>query len=118
MFRDVPGYTAYEQSDLGLAAVLSRWYTGATEHRMHIESSYAKINAISGVDQGCSLSTSGFSAAIDAILRFVLADLCRLLDGGAKLFAYLDDWYLHIKLHCLNDALVLISAATRSSRLS
>ena len=24
--------------------------------------------------------------------RFVLADLCRLLDDGTKLFAYLDDW--------------------------
>ena len=46
-------------------------------------------------------------------LRFVLADICRQLDDGAKLFAYLDDWYLWIKPQCLTDALVLISAATR-----
>ena len=54
-----------EQSDADLAAVFSKWYTGTTEHRMHHDSANTKISANSGVDQGCSLSTSGFSAAID-----------------------------------------------------
>ena len=66
-----------EQTDPALAAVLSR---------------------------GCALSTSGFSAGNDRVLRFVLADLCRLLDAGAKLFANLDNWNLYIKPHCLNNA--------------
>ena len=61
-----------EHTDPDLAAVFSRWYTGVTEHRMHFKSSYAKI-----------------SAAIDLVTRFVLADLCRLLDDGAQLFAHL-----------------------------
>ena len=86
-----------EQRDPDLAGVFSKWYTGATEHRMHFESSYTKITANSGVDQGCLLSTCGFSAAIDPVLRYVLADICKQLDSGAKLSAYLDD-YLWIKL--------------------
>ena len=89
-----------EYTDPDLAAVCSKWYTGDTEHRMHLESSHTKITANS-----------------DPVLRFALADFCRLLDDGAKLFAYLDDWYLWIKPQCLNDALVLISAATRSANL-
>ena len=104
-----------EQSDPDFAAVFSRWYTGSTEHRMHFESSNVKINANSG--QGCSLSTCRFSAAIDPVLRFVLAGLCRLLEDGAKLFACFDDWYLHLKPHCPRDVLALISPATRSVKL-
>ena len=73
-----------------------KWYTGTTEHRMHYDSAYTKISANSGVDQGCPLSTCGFSAAIDPILRSALADICRLHDPGGKLFAYLDDWHLWI----------------------
>ena len=46
------------------------------------------------VDQGCPLSTCGFSAGVDPVLRSTLADICRHYDPGAKLFAYLDDWYL------------------------
>ena len=106
-----------EHTDPNLAAVFSKWYTGAAVHRMHFESSYTKINANSGVDQRCPLSTCGFSAAIDRVLRFVLADLCRILDDGAKLCAYLDDWYLWTRPQCLTDALVLITAATRSVNL-
>ena len=102
-----------EHTDPDLAAVFSKWYTGDAEHRMHFEASYTKITDNSGVDQGSPLSTCGFSAATKPVLRFVLADLCRLLDDGAKLFAYLDDWYLWIKQQCLNDALVPIAAATR-----
>ena len=78
----------------------------AAVHKMHFESSYTNIAANSGVDQGCPLSTCGFSSAADPVLRLVLADFCRLLDDGAKLFAYLDDWDLWIKPQCLNDALV------------
>ena len=44
---------------------------------MHYESAYTKISAKSGVDQRCPLSTCGFSAAIDPVLRFRLADICR-----------------------------------------
>ena len=57
-----------EQTDLDLAAVFSKWYTGTTEHRMHYDSAYTKISANSGVDQGCPLSTCGLSAAIDPVL--------------------------------------------------
>ena len=103
-----------EHTDPDLAAVFSRWYTAATEHRMHFDSSYTKISANSGVDQGCPLSTCGFSAANDPVLRFVLADICRLLDDGAKLFACPDDWYLWIKPQYLADTFVLISSPSRS----
>ena len=85
------------QTDADLAAVFSKWYTGTTEHRMHHDSAYTKIIANSGVDQGCPLSTCGFSAAVDPVLWSTLADICTLHDLGAKLFAYLDDWYLWIK---------------------
>ena len=84
---------------------------------MHFETSYAKISANSGVDQGCPLSACGFAAAIDPDTRFVLADLRRLLDDGAELFADLDDWYLLVKPGCLSDALALVSASTRSINL-
>ena len=36
------------------------------------------------------------SAAIDPVLRFVVAEIRGLHDPGAKLFAYLDDWYVWI----------------------
>ena len=58
-----------------------------------------------------------FSAAIDPFLRSVLADICRLHDTSAKLFAYLDDWYIWIKPQYLLQALGLITAATRSVNL-
>ena len=57
------------------------------------------------------------SLCIDPVLRYVLADLRRLFDDGAKLFANLDDWYLRVKPQCLPDALVLVSASTRSINL-
>ena len=83
-----------EQNNADLAAVFSKWYTGTTEHRMHHDSAYTNISANSGVDQGCPLSTSSFSAAIDPVLRSV----SRHHDPGAKLFACLDDcWYVWIK---------------------
>ena len=66
-----------EQTDADLAAVFSKWYTGTTEHRMHYDSAYTKISANSGVDQGCPLSTCGFSAAVDPVLRSVLATLAH-----------------------------------------
>ena len=71
------------QSDADLAAVFSKWYTGTTEHRMHYDSAYTKISANSGIDQGCPLSTCGFSAVIDPILRSVLAEMCRQYDTDA-----------------------------------
>ena len=85
------------QIDAAFAAVFSKWYTGTTEHRMHYDSAHTKISANKTVDQGCPLSTCGFSVAIDPVLRSVLAELCTHYDSGAKLFAYLDDWYLWIK---------------------
>ena len=59
---------------------------GDTEHRMHFESSYTKITADSGVHQGCPLSTCGFPASTDPVLRIVLADLSRLLNDGCQFF--------------------------------
>ena len=62
-----------------------------------LSTAYTKINANSGVGQW---------VPPDPVFRFVLADLCRLLDDGAKVFAYLDDWYLQIKPQWLTDVLV------------
>ena len=106
-----------EQNDPDLAAVFSKWYTRTTQHRLHCESAYTKISANSGVDQGCPLSTCGFSAAIDPVLRIVLADIRRLHDAGAKLFAYPDDWYLLIKPQYLLQTFALMTTATRSVNL-
>ena len=39
-----------------------------------------------------------------------------MLDDGAKLFAYLDAWYLWVKPQCLADALDLVSACTRMNQ--
>ena len=105
-----------EQNDPDLAAVLSKWYIGTTEHRMHYESAHTKISANSGVDQGCP-STCGFSAAVDPVLRFVLADIRRLHDPDAKLFACLDDWYNWIKPRYLLQTFHLMVTATRSVNL-
>ena len=80
--------------------------------------SHTKITANSGVDQGCPLSTSGFSAAVDSVLQSTLADICRVHDPGATLFPYLDDWYLSIKPHCLLQTIAVITAATRSVNLA
>ena len=82
---------------------------------MHYDSASTKISANSGVDQGCHLSTCGSSAAIDPLLRSVLADICRQHDPGAKPFAYLDDWYVWIKPQNLPQTCVLIAAATTAS---
>ena len=85
---------------------------------MHYDSAYTKISANTGVDQGCPLSTCGFSAAVDPVLRSVLADLCTQYDSGAKLFAYLDDWYLWIKPQYLLQTVATLTAATRSVNLA
>ena len=106
------------QTDADLAAVFSKWYTGTTEHRMHYDSAYTKITANSGVDQGCLLSACGFSAVVDPVLRSVMAQLCTHYDSGAKLFAYLDDWYLWIKPQFLLQTIAVITAATRSVNLA
>ena len=106
------------QTDADLAAVFSKWYTGTTEHRMHYDSANTKISANSGVDQGCPLSACGCSAVVDPVLRSVMAHLCTHYDSGAKLFAYLDDWYLWIKPQCLLQKIALITAATRSVNLA
>ena len=105
------------QTDADLAAVFSKWYTGTTEHRMY-DSAYTKITANSGVDQGCPLSACGFSAVIDPVLRSIMAQLCTHYDSGAKLFAYLDDWYLWIKPQFLLQTITVITAATRSVNLA
>ena len=85
---------------------------------MHYDSAYTKITANSGVDQGCPLSACGFSAVVDPTLRSIMAELCTLYDSGAKLFAYLDDWYLWIKPQCLLQTIAVITAATRSVNLA
>ena len=45
------------------------------------------------------------------------AETCRQYDTGAKLFVYLDDWYLWIRPQCLLPRFALITAATRSVNL-
>ena len=70
------------------------------------------------MDQGCPLSACGFSAVVDPVLRSVLAQLCTHYDSGAKLFAYLDDWYLWIKPQYLPQTIAAITTATRSVNLA
>ena len=68
------------QTDADLAAVFSKWYTDTTEHRMHyniLPTPKSVPNSV--VDEGCPLSTRGFSAAVDPVLRSVLAELCTHL---------------------------------------
>ena len=85
---------------------------------MLYDSAHTQISANSGVDQGCPLSTCGFSAAIDRVLRSVLAEICTQNDSGAEFFAYLDDWYLWIKPQHLLQTFALMTAATRSVNLA
>ena len=47
-----------------------------------------------------------------------MAQLCTHCDAGAKLFAYLDGWYLWIKLQFLLQTIAVITAATRSVNLA
>ena len=47
-----------------------------------------------------------------------MAQLCTHYDSGAKLFAYLDDWYLWIKPQFLLQTIAVITAATRSVNLA
>ena len=47
-----------------------------------------------------------------------MAQLCTHCDSGAKLFAYLDDWYLWIKPQYPLQTIAIITAATRSVNLA
>ena len=85
---------------------------------MQYDSAYTKISANSGVDQGCPLSSCGCSAVVDPVLRSDMAQLCTHYDSGAKLFAFLDDWYLWIKPQCLLQTIAVITAATRLVNLA
>ena len=105
------------QYDSDLATVFSRWYTGSTTHRMHYDGSYAHIQASSGIDQGCPLSPCGFAAAVDPISRYILTQTHQTLDTGARLWAYLDDWYIWIKLQHIPDAIELVATATLTINL-
>ena len=99
------------QHDHDLATVFSRWYTGSTTHRMHYDGSYAHI------DQGCPLSPCGFAAAVDPISRYILTQIQLTLDNGAKLWAYLDDWYIWIKPQHIPAAKELVANATLTINL-
>ena len=66
-------------------------------HRHHGAQDALRLCLHQNQCQGCPLSTCGFSAAVDPVLQSVLAELCTHYDSGAKLFAFLDDWYLWIK---------------------
>ena len=48
-------------------------------------------------DQGCAHSPCGVAAAVGPISRLILSDTHRMFDSGAKLWTYLDDWYIWIK---------------------
>ena len=85
---------------------------------MHYDSAYTQMSANSGVDQGCPLSTCGFSADVEPVLRSTLADNCRLHGPGAKLIADMDDWYLWIKPQYLLQTIAAITEATKSVNLA
>ena len=71
-------------------------------------------HANSGIDQGCPLLPCGFAAAAEPISRAILSETRSRLDGGAKRWAYLDDWYVWIKPRHIPAAIELISNATRA----
>ena len=82
-----PCCTLSDNMILPLATVFSRWCTGSTTHR---EGSYARVHASSRIDHGCHFSPRGFAAA-------VVSETHRVVDSGAKLWAFLDDWYIWTK---------------------
>ena len=84
---------------------------------MHYDKSYAHIQADSGIDQGGPFSPCGFAVAIEPISGAILAETRSNLDEGAKLWAYLDDWYIWIKPQHITEAIELISTATRTTNL-
>ena len=59
-----------------------------------------------------------FQLPLTPLLRSVLAQLCTHYDSGAKLLAYLDDWYLWIKPQYLLQTIAVITTATRSVNLA
>ena len=105
------------QHDPDLATVFSRWSTGTTTHRMHYDGSYAHIQASSGIDQGCPLSPCGFAAAVAPISRYILTQTQQTLDSGARLWAYLDDWYIWTKPQHIPAAINLAANATLTINL-
>ena len=72
------------------------------------------IQANSGIDQGYPLSPCGFAAAIEPIPRAILSETRSRFHGGAKVWAYLDDWYIWIEPRHITEAIELISTATRT----
>ena len=55
--------------------------------------------------------------AVEPISRAILSETKSKLDSGAKLWAYLDDWYIWIKPQHMPAAIDLISGATRTINL-
>ena len=112
-----PCCTASSKNDADLAAVFSKSYTGATEHRMHYDSANTKNSPTAGWIR-VVLSTCGFSAAIDPVLRCPCwQTFAGNMTQAQSFFAYLGDWYLWIKPQCLLPTFALITAATRSVNL-
>ena len=79
--------------------------------------SFADTHANSGIDQGCPLSPCGFAAAVELLSRAFLSETRSRLDGGAKLWAYPDDWYVWFKPRHIPAAVELISNVTRTINL-
>ena len=58
------------------------------------------------------------SVSLSFCLSVCPLSLSLSYDSGAKLFAYLDDWYLRIKPQYLLQTIAIITAATRSVNLA
>ena len=101
-----------------MATLFYRWHAGSTTHGMHHDGSYAYTHPSSGIDQGCPLPPCGFAAAVDPISWYILSETHRMLDRGAKLWAYLDDRYIWLKPQHIPEATDLISGATRTINLA
>ena len=54
---------------------------------------------------------------MEPISRAILSETRSMLDDGAKLWAYLVDWYIWIKPQHITEAIELISTATRTVNL-
>ena len=116
MYPDAPCYAAWEITTQNWP-LSSPDGTRAPPHTACTTMEHTRIQASSGIDQGCPLSPCGFAAAVDPISRAILTETRSKLDDGAKLWAYLDDWYIWIKPQHIPAAIELASSATRTINL-
>ena len=105
------------QTDADLAAVFSKWYTAPRNTECTTTPPTPKSLPTVGWIRVVPCQRVDSQQLLTPVLRSIMAQLCTHYDSGAKLFAYLDDWYLWIKPQFLLQTIAVITAATRSVNL-